>query len=97
MVGAPARRADDQDRILTSADPLKVIDAVRAAVVDGFSQSMLLAGGLLAAATVYIAVRTPRATSASSSSPDRRSPDAWGAVGAMRSAVRGRIGGLIRS
>jgi EmrB/QacA subfamily drug resistance transporter len=46
-----------------STNPLAIIDAVRTSVVDGFSQSMLLAGGLLAAATIYIAVRTPRRTS----------------------------------
>lgn len=46
----------------TSPDPLAIIDAVRNSVVDGFSQSMLLAGGLLAVGTLYVALRTPSRT-----------------------------------
>jgi hypothetical protein len=43
-----------------SSDPVAIIDAVRNAVVDGFSQSMLLAGALLTVGAVYVAFRTPR-------------------------------------
>ncbi len=43
----------------TSPDPLTIIDAVRNSVVDGFSQSMILAGGLLTIGTLYVALRTP--------------------------------------
>jgi hypothetical protein len=43
-----------------SPDPLAIIEAVRTSVVDGFSQSMFLAAGILAIGTLYVAVRTPR-------------------------------------
>lgn len=62
----PAVR-DSAAGALRTADPTDpsaatIVEAVRTAITDGFSRSMLLAGGLLALGAVYVAVRTPRRT-----------------------------------
>lgn len=44
----------------SSPDAFAIVNAVRTSVVDGFSQSMVLAGGLLVVGALYVALRTPR-------------------------------------
>lgn len=44
----------------STADPASVVEAVRGAVTDGFSQAMVLAGVLLVLGAVYVVRMTPR-------------------------------------
>jgi MFS family permease len=48
----------------SATDPATVVDAVRSAVTDGFSQAMVVAGALLVIGAAYVARMTPRPTAA---------------------------------